>query len=434
MSPEVEDELDREEEVELELLFPRGTTRKLVAPFGSRALTTKWLDIASQRDELERLEPLIELDVPKASRLPKGLVLLDHMHIPKTPDPKAPGTFGVGPLSVLKTGDMNPGFIDATDNLVVDTSGVGLQNCLRTLMTKRFQDLLGNRRQTAPGAYDRVRIALVDLTGTKLTAPEFAGWGSSVALYGASVPKILALYAAHQLRSDLRHLSTQRKFSSGTDLEQAATAEWNQKGVKRQLPDLVWLFDIHRWNTTDPLDFTPNAKSAFAEIMHNCPAGTLIAKVGFPFIGSVTWQSGLYHPQRGGLWLKSAYCDKGSWVDEPVHPPHSHNATALAAATYFALVAQGRLVDDNSSSAIQMALRNGCVTSLFPSLPVVASKCGIVSRHVHDCALIRDDKVQYALAVLSTVSTRRQAELYTRLCTELDGLIRKNNQIPKTCP
>ena len=157
---ELEDEL--EEEAELEPLFPRGTAWKSVAPFRCRALP-KWLDIASQRDELERLEPLLELEVANATPLPKGLILLDHMHIPKTPDPKAPGTFGVGPLSVLKTGDMNPGFIDATDNLVVDTSGTGLQNCLRALMTKRFQDLLGNRRQTAPGAYDRVRIALVDL-------------------------------------------------------------------------------------------------------------------------------------------------------------------------------------------------------------------------------------------------------------------------------
>ena len=271
----------------------------------------------------------------------------------------------------------------------------------------------------------------MDLTGTKLTTPDFGGWGSTVAMYGASVPKILALYSAHQLRSDLRHLATHQKFSSGTQFEQAALAGWKQKGISRQLPDLVWLFDIRNWNTIDALEFTADAQSSFAQIMHNCPAGTLIAKVGFPYIGSVAWQSGLYHQQRRGLWLSVAYCDKGRWAGDPVHPPYGHNVTALSAATYFTLLAQGRLVDDASSTAIQKALAQGCVTSLFPNLPVIASKCGIYDGYVHDCALIQDDKVRYVMVVLSRLSTRRQMELYTQLCKELDELIRKNNQHPK---
>jgi hypothetical protein len=63
----------------------------------------------------------------------------------------------------------------------------------------------------------------------------------------------------------------------------------------------------------------------------------------------------------------------GDWTS-PVSVPNEHNATALSAATYFTLLAQRRLVDDTSSAEMTSALGHGCVTSLFPRLPVVASK------------------------------------------------------------
>ena len=65
------------------------------------------------------------------------------------------------------------------------------------------------------------------------------------------------------------------------------------KGITKLLPDLVWLFNIRQWTAAATLDFTSDARTAFANISHNCPAGTLIAKVSLPYIGSVAWQSGL---------------------------------------------------------------------------------------------------------------------------------------------
>jgi hypothetical protein len=253
-------------------------------------------------------------------------------------------------------------------------------------------------------------------------------------MYGASVPKILALYAACQLRSDLRDLVVRMAPSNGRQLESAAIAEWKIKGLARNLPDLVWLFDVRKWMPATPLDFTAQVRSTFANIMHNCPAGNLIAKVSLPYIGSVTWQSGLYHYARSGLWLKSGYCGRGSWAS-PVKTPFTHNATALSVATYFTLLVQGRLVDDASSIEIRDSLSNGCVTSLFPPLPVVASKCGIYAGYLHDCAWIEDSSVRYVFAVLSRLATRAHHQLYTQLLGELDTLIRQNNQSPKSpCP
>lgn len=373
-------------------------------------------------EDAEAEGPLEEFQIGS----PAGLALLDHMHVPKAPDPAHPGTFTTGGPTVLKSADMNPGWIDANDNLVTDKSGAGLQRCLELSITSDFQGLLSRRGQSAPAASDRIHVALVDLTGNKLTKPDFAGWGSTLAIFGASVPKVLPLYAAYQLRADLRDLISRRSPKDGRELEKFVIDEWKAKGLTNKQPDLVFLFDVRKWTPSDTLDFTAATRGTFANISKNCPPGQLIAKVGFPYIGSVAWQSGLFHPTRGGLWLKVAFCNQGSWAS-PVKSPHALNASALSAATYFSLLAQGRLVDDLSSGEIKDALKHGCVTSLLPPLPVVASKCGIASGHVHDCAWIEDADVRYVIAVMSRLSTNAHASLYTKLCKELDRLIRENN-------
>ena len=374
----------------------------------------------------QRLYPHYQLGEPVGP--PKGLVLLDHFQSPKQPDPTTPGRFVTGPVAKLDVKDMNPGFVDANDQLITDTSGAGLQACLHKLITTQFRNYLSNPQNTAPSAGDRLRVALVDLTGAKIAQPEFAGWGSTVSMYGASVPKILALYGAHQLRMDLRQLAASQSISAGKTLEQAALRAWT---LKSHLPNLAWLFDIRHWSG-DPsaLDFTPAARTVFEGIMHNAEAGELITKVGFPYIASVAWQSGLYHPTRRGLWLTSSY-GKGQWGSNPMKNVYSANATALSAATYFTLLAQGRLVDDRSSREITSTLAGGCFTGLFPeSLGLVASKCGIWSDYLHDCALIVRDSVRYVVIGL-TRTNRSEYSTYTQLFLELDKLIVRNNQTPK---
>ncbi len=359
---------------------------------------------------------------------PRGLALLDHFQVPKQPDPTTPGRFVTGPVAKLDVKDMNPGFIDANDQLITDTGGRGLQTCLRRLITTQFRNYLSHPQTTAPSAGDRLRVALVDLTGAKITRPDFAGWGSTVSMYGASVPKILALYGAHQLRMDLRQLAASQSISTGKALEQAALLRWR---LKSNLPNLAWLFDIRKWSG-DPsaLDLTPAARKVFEGIMHNAEAGELITKVGFPYIASVAWQSGLYHPTRRGLWLTSSY-GKGQWAGNPMPNVYSANVTALSAATYFTLLAQGRLVDDASSNEITTSLAGGCFTWLFPeNLGLVASKCGIWSDYLHDCALIIRDSVRYVVVGL-TRTKRTEYSTYTRLFLELDKLIVRNNQTPK---
>jgi hypothetical protein len=361
------------------------------------------------------------------------LICFDHFHVPKQADPRNPGHFTAGARSILTLKNMNPGFLDASDNIITNRSSTGLQTCLTQLLTTQFQNYLSRDsvQKKSASRNDRLRIGLVDLSGVKLNRPDFAGWGSTVAMYGASVPKILALHAAFQLRSDLRNLAIRQGITKGQALELGAINQWRKQGLRSGFPDLVWLFDIRNKSANlGIMDFSVKARKVFQGIMHNAEAGELIIKVGFPYIASVTWQAGLFHPSRGGLWLTSSY-GKGQWGNNPIRRVQSANVTALSAATYFTLLAQGRLVDDASSNEMQAWLRGGCITKNFPrGLGVIASKCGVWSDYWHDCALIARDGIRYAIVLLSKTKPREFAK-YTQLIRELDKLIVRNNQTPR---
>ena len=108
----------------------------------------------------------------------KGLALFEHFHPPKQPDPATAVRFIIGAVTNLHVKDPNPGFISSTDALITDTSGTGLQTCLHKLITTQFQNFLGSKQNKVSSGSDRLRVALVDLSGNKTTQPDFAGWGS----------------------------------------------------------------------------------------------------------------------------------------------------------------------------------------------------------------------------------------------------------------
>jgi V8-like Glu-specific endopeptidase len=377
---------------------------------------------------------------------PRGLVLLDHMHIAKTLDATAPGGVKVGTAATVMTpAAMNPGFIDAHDEVVINRSALSLQTCLDGAITGNFAKFLVRKDSTKADAHDRVRIALVDLTGAKLFRPEFAGWGSTVAMYGASSAKILAVYAAFQLRKDLRQMAEDQAIPTGKELAAFAVKSWKDKKMFRDFPNLTLLFDIEHWSAQpNELNFTPAMRTAFSDISHNDAASLVINGVGFPYIASVAWQSGLRHPMRGGLWLSRAYDGKDSWADNPSMkaPAFIHNITALSVATFFTLLAQGRLVDDASSTEITSVLLHGCVSCLFPSgITLEATKCGIFKPYMHDCVLAHHSGARYAAGILTEIEatwssdrcpTGGETAVYTDLCRSMDKLLVANQSLHKT--
>ena len=89
---------------------------------------------------------------------------------------------------------MDPGYYSADNPLQQGLRGI--------LKQDPFRSLLVDKTATRAYAGDRIRVALVDLSGRKLFKPLFAGYGSTVPMGAASLAKVLALYGAFQLRFD----------------------------------------------------------------------------------------------------------------------------------------------------------------------------------------------------------------------------------------
>jgi hypothetical protein len=212
-----------------------------------------------------------------------------------------------------------------------------------------------------------VHVAVVDLTDHKLCRPQLAEFGAAENEEGASTAKILLYYAAHQMLFDLQSLARREGIRTKADLVKRAREEW---ATFTCLPDLDWLFTITPGTSAVGIDLSPTHRGVLEDIVRqreSTPkAATLVMKLGFEYIASVAWQSGLRHPQRGGLWFGSTYC-RGGLPDKLNPKCHEHviagsgcnagesrvvwkndplnigriRGSALSFATYMTLLAQG---------------------------------------------------------------------------------------------
>jgi hypothetical protein len=330
---------------------------------------------------------------------------------------------------------MNPGMIDpATDTLIHDEK---LQTRLDSLLTKITSS-------TAPFDQDpfkafirrsngKIRVALVDLSSAmKLVSPTIAESNSTIETYAASLAKLAALYAAHQLRFDLNEKARNGSLS----LTSAA------------LNSLKRIFDVTvgSGGAIQSFEFKTAFRNHLRAICEDCDATTVIDAVGFQFIASSMWQSGLFHCKRGGLWLGGDYDACG----DPRRTWNGilHGVTALSATSFFTLLAQGRLIDDASTKSITDALiaqRSGCNSAFEEGLTAaglvtpgfkIISKIGFWGGFSHEGALIeRSDgarTIRYALCVLTQCddTTGDESQLgwrvLQRIIVQLDEFVRTN--------
>lgn len=391
--------------------------------------------------------------------LPRGVPRFEHWFQPMKRNQATSSWIPDGNEKTLEPFD--PGFLDARGELRISS----LNDALRNLLTRNrgFSQHLSKEalRDGKAKAGDKIRVALVDLTGSKLLEPEFAGWGSTVPVDAASCAKVAALYAAFQLRNDLKHVAATEKVTSTADLIRVAGERWKQQG--NESPPRLKQFLYSNTNPSD-LEFSADVNEAIDNIIdqHNAnhAAMVLINAVGFPYIASLMWQSGLRHPSRGGLWLTSNYASGAPWTRPSKPPPapvYGHNATALSLVTFFSLLAQDRLVTTGLPRTIKTALSTASwFTDTLPSASV-ASKVGLLLKclqhgpklkngkpvlnknnqpvmeckqweatHVHEAGLIENGSLRYAVAIMTT-GIPAGVNLLKTLVGELDTLIRNNN-------
>lgn len=381
------------------------------------------------RDELAQVPTsyLYDYSMHGLGNGPPKPVLLTHFHVRKYLDPRA-GLLSDPAASVMTVAQMKPGFVAATDSRRVR---------LQTNLTKLVQD----KYPTAVSPKVQLRIALVDLTDVKHHTPIFAGFEAfnaykpegGATMEGASLTKILPLYALYQLRFDLNTFAARQGILTGRALRAAIAKEWKKAGLRSE-PNLSKLFRFVE-SAGKPVE----AKLLRTPVIDkNLKARELIVALGFEYIGSVALQSGLFDETQGGLWLNGAYATpRITWGRSPFPKLPRHSATALSAATFFTLLAQGRLVNQASSNEIAKVLNRQCMSPglldgvrLLSGTPAESpNRCGILRPLYHEAIhMIRQPaagkRLEYVAAVLSAEPPVLD---FTELGKDLDGIIAQQN-------
>lgn len=357
---------------------------------------------------------------------PRKPVLLTHYHVRKVLHPRV-GLLSDPNVSVMTAAQMKPGFVD-------DPRRIRMQRELTTLVQGKYAAAVAPKVQ--------LRLALVDLTAAKYHTPIFAGFsawntsnpGEGATVEGDSLVKILALYAVYQLRFDLNTFARRNGITKGSALQVAIAKEWKKAGLQSQ-PKLTELFQF----TETPGSPVEARLQRTPSVHGNWDARALIVALGFEYIGSVTLQSGLFDEKHGGLWLRAAYEKPAfTWWGSPFSTLPRHSATAYAAATFFTLLAQGRLVNQASSNGIADVLKSRqCMTNglldgvkqLPGAPPASPNKCGLVRPRYHDAIhVIRQPAGGKRLEYVAAVLSEEPPELdFTVLGKDLDNIIEKQN-------
>jgi monoamine oxidase len=410
-----------------------GTDGPIATMMGSPARAWRW-------------SPIAEEDTPPetpAVTVPSGLALVLHSHIRRTcPDGRS--FTSASSATTMSPATMNPGFLKADDTIEFDSTLDGKLTQL-ILDTPAYATMASaeSRRTRTPHSDDKLRVALVDLTGDKICKPGFAGWGSTFAMPGGSTSKILILYAAHQLVFDLNEMARAGSIMSKADLTSQAASAWSGLTCK---PDMNWLVDLD--DSSSRVEARASAKlrthlnemvtRSFSSVSVS-RASELMLRLGFEYLASVAFQSGLRHSTRGGVWFGNTYlnaavsarpdsrCHKGDnpivWSTNPLGAT-GITLTALSTATFFILLAQRRLVNATAATAMETLLETGCGFVAIPGVTVRARKCGLTSSVRHDGVLLEAPGRLYALGLLTTDPSWAHRSAFVR---DLDRLVKENN-------
>lgn len=396
-----------------------------------------------------------------------ALKCVPHQYVPRTCADGKSFTSAASSTTMTRSA-MNPGFFRAKDGFhEFDTVlHAKLQNLL--LETPKYSVMLADesKKKRDASAGDRVRVALVDLTGDKICKPGYADWGSMFPTTSGSTVKIAMLYAAHQLLFDLNEMARVGGLKTAGEMKKRAAEVWSQLICP---PDLDWLVEFDSTGLIVRAKFSQNLnlhlKQMVIAAFSNRSVGRanqLIMRLGFEYIASVLWQSGLRHSRSQGLWVRNTYqqakilamadpqCNYKTryktpdgererilWYQDPTDDSE-FSLTALSVVTYFTLLAQRRLVNEAASAAMEALLKQGCIFPLNPfpvsGVKVRATKCGLTSDVMHVATLLESASGhrRYALAVLvlrKGESIGKTMAFLNSFVKDVDKLVKENNRL-----
>jgi len=216
-----------------------------------------------------------------------------------------------------------------------------------------------------------LKLALIDVTGaTKLAAPEFVSNHTDTdRIAAASLGKIAAIYAAHQLKFDVQTKIGKSTGIASSDLKQAFTQlrqQWSSKKIPTTelhgQPQLEKILTVSNGQLTFEQEFANRMQditSSTSGSVMNAGAGFLFKSIGYPYVASALLQSGLCDRNNGGLFVSWGY-SAAKWqcgTDGLVKlGSFWQEITLTAAATYLTLLAQRNLISGPASDEIKNVL------------------------------------------------------------------------------
>lgn len=288
-----------------------------------------------------------------------------------------------------------------------------------------------------------LKLALVDLTDAKLTAPEYVSLNDTDPIGAASLGKVAAIYGAHQLKFDVQAEMDQVPAGTTSKFDWASNqlhTQWTSKHVPTT-SDVKFSrngqsrIDEVLQSSSAPLAFDAELKKRMLDITNgatakamNQGAGYLFEKLGFPYVTSALFAAGLCDDTKGGLFVSLGY-SAGYWncIDGRVNlGGYYQEVTASSLALYLTLVEQRRLIDPTTSDEIKAVLKGGDVGWLIADLPgalgVSASTISLFGKHgmlesspgyAHEAMLIERSQGNKTLryVVICLTATKNKSEV-----------------------
>jgi hypothetical protein len=326
----------------------------------------------------------------------------------------------------------------------------------REMTNQGFIDCID--RASKPADVTGMCAAVIDLSGDP-ALPPYAGHNDTDMLYIGSMAKLFAAYTAFELRKRVQShakamisagLSTTDPGWQGkvfADLKSAWQPQLTTAfpGLPPGFPKLAAILDLspdgeaHFLENSPQLTFdelneigefhTPKGK--FLDWMklalgwsNDAAAGEFISALSYPYINGVLGSAGFFDKSTGsGLWVSGNFAHNDWEPDDragrplsprwqkPGHTVSNFTGTALQAARFLGLLAQGRLVDSQASAELigimgVPFLREGLSTATPPRpFESIVGKVGIGTwdGRLHDAAIvIVNPAIKYVIAVLGS--------------------------------
>lgn len=273
-------------------------------------------------------------------------------------------------------------------------------------------DQMTRLRGTVPN-FDRMGIALVDVgkNSNFAYASNFTKTG-----FAASLPKIVAMYAAFYLQDRLRAAAGTFGTSSLAQIEAKLRKDWGPT-IKASLPRATGDFpDITAIFASSGFDFHPNFKKDMNAMMKksdNWAAGRCIHRIGYDYINGSLIYGGLYSvSDKSGFWLAGDYIpDTHKANRDGARIPGmgtGQAASAKAAAILLVNLARESLISEDASKEMKLVMTNAYswvrykMEADHPGATVYG-KLGLMNGakgSTHDCAIVQYSGAHYAIVTL----------------------------------